>query len=82
MVRLLLLLGLVLLAVLWWRGRGTRRSGTGGDAAARSSAAGPGRAEMLRCARCGLHLPRDEVLAGDDGQPYCCAEHRRQGPAA
>ncbi len=31
---------------------------------------------MVRCRHCGLHLPRDEAIAGDDG-PYCSEDHRR-----
>ena len=35
---------------------------------------------MVRCARCGLHLPVDEALTDGTGRPFCCAEHRRLGP--
>lgn len=35
-----------------------------------------GAEDMVRCAQCGLHLPRSESLAS--GQAfYCSAEHRR-----
>lgn len=31
--------------------------------------------DMVRCAHCGVHLPKNEgILAG--GQFFCCAEHR------
>lgn len=30
---------------------------------------------MLRCAHCGLHLPRDEALPGKGGV-FCSAAHR------
>ena len=43
--------------------------------------AAPG--QMVRCAHCGLYLPRDEALRAD-GQDFCSAEHRdrsRQDPA-
>ena len=34
--------------------------------------------DTVRCARCGLYLPRDEALR--DGDDYYCSEaHRRQG---
>jgi len=33
---------------------------------------------MVRCRHCGLHLPRDEAVAGDDG-PYCSDAHRLAG---
>jgi uncharacterized protein len=33
--------------------------------------------DMVRCAQCGVHLPRSEsILAG--GNFYCSDEHRRQ----
>jgi uncharacterized protein len=33
--------------------------------------------EMVRCAKCGVHLPKSEgILAG--GNFYCCDEHRRE----
>jgi len=31
--------------------------------------------DMVRCAHCGVHLPKSEsILAG--GNSFCCAEHR------
>ena len=33
--------------------------------------------DMVRCARCGLHLPKAEAIS-DHGKYYCCQEHRRQ----
>ena len=33
---------------------------------------------MVRCARCGMHVPEDQALTGPDGQ-YCSAEHRDAG---
>ncbi len=35
---------------------------------------------MVRCAHCGIHLPRSEALL-QNGQTWCSAEHARQGPA-
>ncbi len=32
--------------------------------------------DMVRCAQCGLHLPRSESLAAD-GKSFCGAEHQR-----
>ena len=38
--------------------------------------------DMVRCAECGVHLPRDESLVVR-GQSYCCVEHqRRHDPGA
>ncbi len=34
--------------------------------------------DMVRCARCGVHLPRSEsILSG--GEFYCSEEHRLEG---
>ena len=35
----------------------------------------PAPQDMVRCAKCGVHLPRGESLARD-GRYYCCADHR------
>jgi uncharacterized protein len=32
-------------------------------------------ANMLTCRHCGIHLPQDEAVAGEQG-PYCSTEHR------
>jgi uncharacterized protein len=35
---------------------------------------------MVRCAECGVHLPRSESLVAR-GQFYCCADHQRRHDA-
>ncbi len=35
---------------------------------------------MVRCAHCGIHLPRSEALL-QGGQTWCSQEHARLGPA-
>lgn len=89
-----LLVVAVVVAVLWLlavqrrreRGRDDRRAqDRGADA---TPAPGPGRAErgaktppeMVRCAHCGVHLPRPDALAAG-ALHYCSAEHREAGPA-
>jgi uncharacterized protein len=32
--------------------------------------------DMVRCARCGVNLPRSEAILSQ-GKTYCCEEHRR-----
>lgn len=32
--------------------------------------------DMVRCARCGVNLPRSEAILSQ-GKTYCCDEHRR-----
>ncbi|SAI70130.1 Uncharacterised protein [Bordetella ansorpii] len=34
---------------------------------------------MVRCAHCGIHLPRSEALLSD-GRTWCSQEHARLGP--
>ncbi|UCV00037.1 PP0621 family protein [Acidovorax radicis] len=36
--------------------------------------------DMPACAHCGIHIPKAEALMLGN-QAYCCAEHRRLGPA-
>jgi uncharacterized protein len=74
MGKLLVLILLVVLAV-WLIRRALRASTKGRDAQAKS----PGEiGELVRCARCGVHLPRAEArLAG--GLLYCGEEHARLG---
>ena len=41
----------------------------------------PGRivsGDMVRCARCGLHVPTAEAVSAG-GQWYCCEAHRQAG---
>jgi uncharacterized protein len=67
------LLVIVVVAVVLWLMFGRRGSrGSGGRN-------GPPRAEgMVRCAHCGVHLPRSEaVLLGD--RVYCSPAHRDLG---
>jgi uncharacterized protein len=37
-------------------------------------------AQMLACAHCGLHLPRNEAHLDAGGRAYCSTEHRDAGP--
>ena len=59
--------------VLLWMLRGSLRSRRPPPSA---KAPPPGAPQpMLRCAQCGLHLPRDEALPGRGGV-FCGAAHR------
>ena len=35
---------------------------------------------MVRCAHCGIHLPRSDALL-QNGQTWCSSDHARLGPA-
>ena len=78
---------LIVVALALWlllRGRGARPSSRAPDASAKPGrgAAAPGNAaiDMVACAHCGVHLPRNEALLDAQGRIYCGAEHRIAGP--
>jgi len=73
--KLLLILAAAVLVYFILRSyqRSLRRRGE--PPAARGSAA----EDMVRCARCGVHLPRSESVLSS-GETYCSEEHRRLGP--
>ncbi|HUO44394.1 MAG TPA: PP0621 family protein [Burkholderiales bacterium] len=64
----LLLLALVI-AVLWWIIRGSGRPSAGPRRA-------PAAEDMVRCAQCGVHLPRSESYARGS-EFFCSEEHLR-----
>ncbi|MBB1075750.1 hypothetical protein HUU62_15165 [Rhodoferax sp. 4810] len=65
----LLLLAAVLVVVWLWKSRSAPAKP---DRAARATEPQP--QDMVRCHRCGLHLPKADALVGRQGN-YCCAEH-------
>ncbi len=73
---LLLVVGVM---VIYWVVRASLRRRRDRDLAAKQSQTIAD--DMVRCADCGVHLPRSESLAAR-GQFYCSAEHqRRKGPS-
>lgn len=71
-MKYLLLLALLVVAYLVWRNARISR-----DAPPPPGPAQPGLPqEMVRCAHCGVHLPRPDALTGANGLPYCSQEHR------
>ena len=71
----IILLVLAFAAALWLVRGLRRRSGTeSGDRAEKSAA--PGAEDMVRCAQCGVHLPRGESFM--TGQEFFCSvQHQR-----
>ncbi len=65
MSRLLLLVAIA--AVVYLLIRSFRRSAPPQE--------GPAVEDMVRCAQCGVHLPRSESVQAD-GRFFCSAEHR------
>jgi uncharacterized protein len=62
---------LAIVALVFWLIRRYRRSLDGDRKAPRAEIE-----DMVRCAQCGMHLPRSESLESD-GRFFCSAEHRR-----
>ncbi|MBA1275515.1 PP0621 family protein [Stutzerimonas azotifigens] len=67
--RLLILITLIAAAVWLWR-RMTQKKPTRN--------AEPGAAPMVRCAHCGVHVPRQQALLAH-GQWFCSRAHLEQG---
>ena len=72
MVRLLFWIALIAAAVWFWRK--FKR-----PAAAPRAPNEPATTPMVRCAHCGVHLPRDRALNLQQ-QWYCSQAHLEQGP--
>jgi uncharacterized protein len=87
MLKLLLLLGVALVAVMWFtKGRlhGKRPTKQGAEAApgATQGAGDPmkkGPATIVACAHCGVHLPQTDALRDSAGLAYCGEPHRLAG---
>jgi uncharacterized protein len=62
----------------WLLYAGLRRLYGASGGAGRGPAAAPPSEEMVRCAACGLNLPKSEALAAGAGWA-CCAGHVRDG---
>ena len=67
------LLLLIVIGVVYWLFTSYKRKAR--REAQPQAPAGP--EDMVRCAQCGVHLPRSESLPAGT-QFYCSAEHRRQ----
>jgi uncharacterized protein len=76
MVRLIMWIALIM-AVIWFFKRAKNGPAPRPKAAAPEIDATP----MVRCAQCGVHLPRDRALSQNQ-QWYCTEAHQLQGPAA
>ena len=61
--------------VVYWLVRSSLRRRVENGQATKNSAE-----DMVRCAQCGVHLPRGESLMLS-GKFYCCAEHRPRDDA-
>jgi uncharacterized protein len=75
----LVLLALAVLVLVWLvrRALGARRPDAPRGGAQGSAQGGA----LVRCAHCGVHLPRAEARSAG-GHDYCSDEHARLGPRA
>lgn len=72
-MKTILLVVIGLLLAYWILKRYRRGPGDGGE-----TRPAPGAGEdMVRCAHCGVHLPRSESIT-TQGSFYCSAEHQRE----
>ncbi len=76
MIRLIMWVALIM-AAIWFFKRLTKGPAPRPKPAAPEIDAAP----MVRCAQCGVHVPRDRALS-QGPQWYCTEAHRLQGPAA
>jgi len=67
----LIFIMLVVAAVVWLLRRAV------GDRSDGDAASAP---DLVRCARCGIHVPRNEATRAAGGLLYCSDEHARLGP--
>lgn len=79
-MKYLVLLVVVMVAVMLWRGNRRAERQERDAAAPDRRPGGTGETDqpqdMVRCPVCAVHLPRSDALAGADGQLYCSNEHR------
>ena len=71
MLRLLIWAALIAAGVWFWRKYKASLQ-------APKKTADPGAQPMVRCAHCGVHLPRSDALPLGE-HSFCCEEHRRLG---
>jgi uncharacterized protein len=77
MLRLLFWIAVIFAAIWLWRKFKAPAAPSQSNRAPREQDASP----MVRCAHCGVHLPRDRAL-GVQQQWYCSQAHLEQGPGA
>jgi len=77
MMKYLLIAALIAVVYYLWRAQKVRAERAAAPPPRPHATGGP--QDMVSCPVCGLHLPRDEALAGASGRLYCGPDHRRLG---
>jgi uncharacterized protein len=62
---------LLVIGLVWWAFKRTQKP----DAQAPRAPNPAAPKDMARCAHCGVHLPHDDAVRGENGL-YCSPEHR------
>lgn len=75
-----LLIWLLLGGVVWWLWRSRQRPPATKTPQPGTPPAPRDALPMLRCHRCGVHLPAADAVTDDAGHAYCSVDHRRLGP--
>lgn len=73
-MKFLLVFAVLLVAYAVWR---SNRRGSGEPPPPPAARPAPRQLEMVRCAVCGVHLPRNDAVSTSSAS-YCSAEHRQQ----
>lgn len=68
------LVWLLVLLLVWWAMSRARKSARS-DTPTTPTPNAPPMQNMAVCLQCGVHLPREEAVAGTRGL-YCCVAHR------
>lgn len=79
-MKFVLVFAVVFIAIWIWRRNRREEMQSRPPDTRKPPAAGAPQA-MVRCARCGLHLPAADALIAPDGKTYCTPAHRQAGPA-
>jgi uncharacterized protein len=83
MMKVILSIVVVVIGVFWWRNqrRSANKQADPVAAPVKPSAKPQGATEMVRCAHCGVHLPRPDAIA-QETLLYCSRAHQIAGPKA
>ena len=74
-MKYLIVLAVIAVVYALWR---SQRSESARPGAAAPRPRGPAVQDMVRCAHCGVHVPKDEAL-WKAGRSYCCQAHQDRG---
>ncbi|MDA8110025.1 MAG: PP0621 family protein [Betaproteobacteria bacterium] len=77
----LILFAVAVYALVWLLRRALEGHAPSGGGRAEAPRARLDAGDLVRCAQCGVHLPRSEARTVS-GRAYCSDEHARLGPKA